>query len=77
MSRVDRYSFTAVGPLGIGVPAPILPGDRTLLVGIRLDQVRIDGKAFAANQAGRNTIECAAKNLSLAEALVAGLRERE
>src|SRR5206468_9122552 len=34
--------------------APILTCDRALLIGIRLDQARIDRKAFAANQTGRD-----------------------
>ena len=45
------------------------------------NQARIDGKAFATNQTGRNArlddpFEHAAENISLAEALVAGARER-
>src|SRR5205823_6126914 len=56
---------------------PILTCDRALLVGIGLDQARIDGKAFATNQAGRNArldhpFEHTTENVSLAEALVAG-----
>src|SRR6185369_7862890 len=71
----------AAGPLRIAVLAPILTCDRALLVGISLDQARIDSKAIAANQAGRNArlhdpLEHVAKYISLAEALVAGARER-
>ena len=45
------------------------------------DQARIDGKAFATNQTGRNArlddpFEHAAENIALAETLVAGARER-
>jgi Fatty acid hydroxylase superfamily len=36
--------------LRIAIPAPILTRDRALLVGIGLDQARINGKAFTANQ---------------------------
>jgi hypothetical protein len=46
-----------------------------------LDQARIECKAFATNQTGRNarlddTLKHAAENVSLAEALVPGTRER-
>src|SRR2546421_11573997 len=71
----------AAGPRRIAIPVPILTRDRALLIGIRLDQARIDGKAFAANQTGRNArlddpFEHPAENISLAETLVAGARER-
>jgi hypothetical protein len=51
-----------------------------LLVGVGLDQARIDCKAFAANQADRNArlddpFEDTAEDLSLTEALVAGARK--
>src|SRR5215207_4803741 len=54
---------------------------RTLLVGVGRNQARIDCKAFATNQTGRparldDTLKHAAKNISLAEALVAGARKR-
>jgi len=70
----------AAGPLWIAIPAPILTCDRALLVGVGLDQARVDCKAFAANQTGCNTslddaLEDAAKNLSLTEALIAGTRK--
>ena len=60
---------------------PMLPPRLLLDVGVGLDQARIDGKTFASNQTGRNacfddTFEHATKNISLAEALVAGTRER-
>jgi hypothetical protein len=46
-----------------------------------LDQARIDCKAFATNQTGRNarfddTLKHAAKNIPLAKTLVPGTRER-
>src|SRR3954447_8229095 len=67
----------AAGPSRITIPMPILTCDRALLVGIGLDQARIDGKAFATNQVGRNApldhpFEHTTENVSLAEALVAG-----
>src|SRR5437763_6289636 len=67
----------AAGPSRIALPMPILTCDRALLVGIGLDQARIDGKAFATNQVGRNApldhpFEHTTENVSLAEALVAG-----
>jgi hypothetical protein len=48
-----------------------------LLVSVSLDQARIDGKALATNQTGRNArlddpLEHTTENISLAEALVAG-----
>jgi hypothetical protein len=71
----------AAGPRRIAIPAPILTCDRALLVGVGRNQARINGKAFTTNQTGRNarlddTFENATKNISLAEALVAGPRER-
>ncbi|MET4205017.1 hypothetical protein ABIA95_009146 [Bradyrhizobium sp. LA8.1] len=56
---------------------PVLTRDRALLVGVSLDQARIDCKAFATNQTGRDArlddpLEYAAENIPLAEALVAG-----
>src|SRR5450631_2275983 len=68
------------GPRRIAIPAPILTCDRTLLIGVSLDQARVDCKAFAANQTGRKArvddpFEHAAKNISFAKALVAGTRE--
>ena len=71
---------SAAGALRIAIPAPILTRDRALLVGIGLDQARIDCKAFTANQTGRDaclddTFEHAAKNIPLAETLIAGARK--
>jgi hypothetical protein len=37
----------AAGPLWIAIPAPIMTCDRALLVGVGLNQARIDCKAFA------------------------------
>src|SRR4051795_621325 len=59
----------AAGPLWIAIPAPIMTCDRALLVGVGLDQARIDCKAFAANQAGRDArlddaLEYATENIS-------------
>jgi hypothetical protein len=52
-----------------------------LLVGVSLDQARVDCKTFATHQTGRDArlddpFEYATENLSLTEALVAGTRER-
>src|SRR5664280_3329486 len=71
----------AAGPLGITILAPVLTRDRALLVGVGRNQAGIDCEAFATNQTGRDTrldnpLKHAAKNLSLAEALIAGSRER-
>jgi hypothetical protein len=53
-SRVARYSFTArLAPFRIAIFAPVLTRDRALLVGIGLDQARIDCKAFTANKANQ------------------------
>jgi hypothetical protein len=48
------FLHRATGPLRIAIPAPILTRDRALLVGIGRNPARIDGKAFATNQIGRN-----------------------
>src|SRR6202011_5050117 len=69
------------GPRRITVPAPVLTRDRALLVGVGRNQARIDCKSFATNQTGGNAclddpFEHAADNISIAEALVAGARER-
>jgi hypothetical protein len=58
-----------------------LTRDRALLVGVGRNQARIDCKSFATNQTGGNAclddpFEHAADNISIAEALVAGARER-
>jgi hypothetical protein len=45
---------SAAGPLRIAIPAPILTCDRALLIGVGRNQARINGKAFATNQTGRN-----------------------
>jgi hypothetical protein len=69
-------------PLGITISAPVIACDRALLGGVRRNQARIDGKAFAANQTGRETcldnpFEHTTKNLDLAEALVAARENTE
>ncbi len=51
--------------------------DRSLLVGVRCDQVRIDREAFAADQTRcdarlHNALEHAAEDVAIAQALVAG-----
>src|SRR5438132_1741 len=70
----------AAGPRRITILAPILTCDRALLIGIRLDQARIDRKAFAANQTGRDarlddSLEHVAENISITKTLVAGARK--
>src|SRR5882762_10217896 len=44
----------AAGPRRIAILAPILTCDRALLISVGRNQARIDGKAFAADQAGRD-----------------------
>jgi len=71
----------AAGPRRITIPAPILTRDRALLVGIGRNQADINCKAFTTNQTGRDArlddpLEHPAKNISIAETLVAGARER-
>src|SRR5829696_9129729 len=71
---------TSAQPRRITILAPILTCDRALLIGIRLDQARIDRKAFAANQTGRDArlddpLEHVAENISIAETLVASARK--
>jgi hypothetical protein len=70
----------AIGPRQIAIPSPVLPCDRALLVGVGRDQTGIDGKAFTTNKTGGNArldnpLEHAAKNIPLAETLVAGARK--
>src|ERR1700752_3051359 len=70
----------AAGPRRIAILAPILTCDRALLVSVGRNQARIDRKAFAANQTGRDArlddpLEHTAENISIAEALVAGARK--
>src|SRR3954471_4511328 len=76
-SSAKEPASGAAGPSRIALPMPILTCDRALLVGIGLDQARIDGEAFTTNHAGRNArldhpFEHTTENVSLAEALVAG-----
>src|SRR5260221_6645032 len=42
----------AAGALRITIPAPVLTRDRALLVGVSLDQARVDCKTFATDQTG-------------------------
>src|SRR5262249_48483365 len=70
----------AARPRRIAIPAPILTRDRALLVGICLDQARVDRKAFATDQTGHNAriddmFEYATNDISFAEALIARPRE--
>jgi hypothetical protein len=56
---------------------PVPPRNRPLLIGVSLDQARVNCKAFAADQTGRDArlddpLEYATKNIPLTEALVAG-----
>src|ERR1035437_6143343 len=60
---------------------PFRARDRALFVGISLDQARIHGKPFAANEAGcdtslDHTLEYLTKDAAVAEALIASTRER-
>src|SRR5450631_4798958 len=61
--------------LGITIPPPVLTCDRALLIGVGLDQARIDCKTFATNQTGRdarldNPFEHAAENIPFTKTLV-------
>jgi hypothetical protein len=63
---------SAAGPRRIAISTPILTRDRALLVGVGLDQARIDCKAFASNQTGCDArlddpFEHTAENISVAE----------
>ena len=82
-SSVARYSLAArLTEHRIELfAAPLRSRDRTLLVGVRRNQARIDRKPFAANQTGPDaraddTLEHTAKNIAVAEAVIAGTRER-
>src|SRR5215470_7535992 len=60
---------------------PLYAWDRTLTVGVGFDQARIDGETLAANQAdldarSHDALEDAPEDIALAEALIAGARER-
>src|ERR1700692_3083885 len=66
--------------LRINILVPLRTRDRAMLVGVGLDQARIDRKAFTPDQAGRNarahdTFEHAPEDGAIAEALVARTRE--
>jgi hypothetical protein len=65
----------------ITIPAPILTSDPALLIGVGLNQARINDKAFATHQTDRyarlhDPLEHTTEKVSLAEALVACARER-
>src|ERR1035437_8894786 len=83
-SIVEGRQILLYRPAGlrwITIIAPVLTRDRTLLIGVRLDQACIYGKAFATNQTGRNAclddpFKHTTENISFAESLVAGARER-
>src|SRR5664279_2846178 len=81
-SRVARYSFTArLAVSGSHVFCHSAPGIERCLLGISLDQARIHGKPFAANEAGcdtslDHTLEYLTKDAAVAEALIASTRER-
>ena len=73
--------YNAAGALRIAIPAPVLTCDRALLIGIGLDQARIDCKTFTTNQTSRdarldNPFEHAAENIPFTKTLVPGARER-
>src|SRR3974390_1312791 len=74
-SRVARYSCMArLAVSGSHVFFHSEPG-------LRRSQAPIHGKSFSANQIGRNTrldhtLKYTAKNVAVAEALIAGPRER-
>ena len=81
-SRVARYSFTArLAVSGSTLLVPLISRDRALLVGVRHDQAGIDREALAADEACRDArlddaLEHAPEDIAVAEALVAGARER-
>src|SRR3982074_688406 len=80
VERRHIFPDRAAGPLRIAILAPVLTRNRALLVGVCLDQARIDCKAFTANKTSRNapldnTLEHATEYFSLAESLVAGARK--
>src|SRR6202035_682937 len=64
-------------PHRINILVPLRTRDRAMLVGVGLDQARINSKAFTTDQAGRNacpndTLENAPEDGAVAKALVAG-----
>ena len=70
----------AARPRWITISPPVLTCDRALLIGVGLDQARIDCKTFATNQISRDArlddpFEHAAENIPFTEALVAGARK--
>jgi hypothetical protein len=62
--------------LRIDILVPLRTGYRAMLVGVGLDEARIDSKAFTTDEAGRDacpdyTLKHAAENIAVAEPLVA------
>ena len=56
---------------------PLRAGDRSLLIGVRHDQARIDREPFTADQSGRNTgfnntLKHPSEHIAVAEALMTG-----
>jgi hypothetical protein len=63
--------------LRITILLPLRARDRTLLVGVRHDQARIDSESFAADKVCRDarldhTLKDTAENVTVAEMFVAG-----
>jgi len=80
-SSVARYPFTAWLAVAGSLLAPFGTGDRAALVGVGLDEARIDGKVFAADEAGgaageHDALEDVAQHVAVAEAAVADPVER-
>src|SRR5207249_2689559 len=81
VKRRQVFSDRARRLLRINIPVPLRARDRAMLVGVGLDEARIDSKAFTTDEAERDaypddTLEHTAEYLAVAEALVAGARER-
>src|SRR6516225_2572113 len=71
----------AAGAMRIARLVPLRSGDRSLLVGVRHDQARIDCEPFTADQSGRNTglndtLKYLPKHITLAEPLMTGTGRR-
>ena len=66
----------------MAVLVPVLTHNRPLLVGVGMDQARVDCKTFTTDKTGRDTrlddaLEYATENIPLAEALVAARENAE
>ena len=64
----------------IDILVPLRAGDRTMLIGVSLNQAGVDRKAFTTDKAGCNArpddaLEYDAENIVIAEALVTRPRE--